>query len=139
MTPTGAPSNQMGVMNTDLAKQLEAPHPGRAAVAPGPGPGQTTRHRHRGQHELYVVLDGDRADRVDERPTPPSRRSRRCSSSPKACARSSTTPIQTSLWLVAGAPPEAADALEMTPEPAAVVYTDGPKALPPGLGGGHRP
>jgi len=43
------------------------------------------------------------------------------------------------LWLVAGAPPEAANTLEMTPELLQWMYPDGPKALPPELGGGHRP
>jgi hypothetical protein len=37
------------------------------------------------------------------------------------------------LWLVAGAPPEAANTLEMTPELLAWMYPDGPKALPPEL------
>ena len=35
------------------------------------------------------------------------------------------------LWLVVGAPPEAANTLEMTPERLARLYPDGPKALPP--------
>ena len=35
------------------------------------------------------------------------------------------------LWLVVGAPPEAANTLEMTPEQLAWLYPDGPKALPP--------
>ena len=37
------------------------------------------------------------------------------------------------LWLVAGAPIEAANTLEMTPERLAELYPDGPKALPPEL------
>jgi len=37
------------------------------------------------------------------------------------------------LWFVAGAPPEAANTLEMTPEMLAALYPDGPKALPPEL------
>ncbi len=37
------------------------------------------------------------------------------------------------LWLVAGAPPEAANTLAMTPEQLARLYPDGPKALPPEL------
>ena len=40
------------------------------------------------------------------------------------------------LWLVVGAPHEAANTLEMTPEVIAHLYPDGPKALPPELGGG---
>jgi hypothetical protein len=37
------------------------------------------------------------------------------------------------LWFVAGAPLEAANTLEMTPETLAALYPDGPKALPPEL------
>src|ERR1700760_2176336 len=58
------PSNQMGVLNTDLGKQL-----GSAQVAARLWrliPGQaSTRHRHRAQHELYVVLEGTGRMRVD--------------------------------------------------------------------------
>jgi len=39
------------------------------------------------------------------------------------------------LWLICGAPPEAANTLEMTPDVLADLYPDGPKALPPELGG----
>ena len=37
------------------------------------------------------------------------------------------------LWLVVGAPPEAANTREMTPEQLARLYPDGPRALPPEL------
>ncbi|MFZ0387539.1 MAG: hypothetical protein WAL22_17890, partial [Solirubrobacteraceae bacterium] len=37
------------------------------------------------------------------------------------------------LWMVIGAPPEAANSLQMTPEQLASIYPDGPKALPPEL------
>ena len=40
---------------------------------------------------------------------------------------------QDALWLVVGAPPEAANTLEMSPEQLAELYPDGPKALPPEL------
>ena len=39
------------------------------------------------------------------------------------------------LWLVVGAPPEAANTLEMSEETLREIYPDGPKALPPELGG----
>jgi hypothetical protein len=42
------------------------------------------------------------------------------------------------LWLVVGAPPEAANTLEMTPERLAEMYPDGPKALPPELADAPR-
>lgn len=41
------------------------------------------------------------------------------------------------LWLVFGAPREFANTLEMTDEVLAFMYPDGPKALPPELGGGY--
>jgi hypothetical protein len=37
------------------------------------------------------------------------------------------------LWMVLGAPPEAANTLVMTPEQLAQLYPDGPQALPPEL------
>ena len=39
------------------------------------------------------------------------------------------------LWLAVGAPPEAANTLEMTEELLRQIYPDGPKALPPELDG----
>jgi len=41
------------------------------------------------------------------------------------------------LWLVAGAPVEAANTLEMSEEMLRELYPDGPRALPPELGGGE--
>ena len=58
------PSNQMGVLNTDLAKQLELPAMGARLWRLRPGQA-STRHRHAAQHELYVVLDGTGRMRVD--------------------------------------------------------------------------
>ena len=40
------------------------------------------------------------------------------------------------LWLVVGAPVEAANTLGMTAEQLAEIYPDGPRALPDELGGG---
>src|SRR3954464_6756465 len=51
------PSNQMGVLNTDLAKQLEAETLGARLWRLRPGQA-STRHRHRATTELYVVLEG---------------------------------------------------------------------------------
>lgn len=51
------PSNQMGVMNTDLAKQLEASTLGARLWRLRPGQA-STRHRHRLTTELYVMLEG---------------------------------------------------------------------------------
>jgi hypothetical protein len=38
------------------------------------------------------------------------------------------------LWLIVGAPREAANTLEMTEEDLAWMYPDGPRAMPPELG-----
>ena len=125
------PSNQMGVLNTDLAKQLQAStlggrlwrlHPGQAS----------TRHRHRRTHELYVLLEGTGRIRIGE-------------------ALHTLTPLSSllvdpgevrqlfndtdadQLWLVVGAPPEPANTLEATADELRWAYPDGPKALPPEL------
>jgi len=59
------PSNQMGVLNTDLATQL-----GASAVLGARlwrlRPGQAgTRHRHERQTELYFLLEGTGRAHVD--------------------------------------------------------------------------
>ena len=51
------PSNQMGVANTDLAKQLGARTVGARMWRLAPGQA-STRHRHADQAELYVLLEG---------------------------------------------------------------------------------
>jgi len=131
------PSNQMGVMNTDLAKQLEAPTLGARLWRLAPGQA-STRHRHRGQHELYVVLDGTGRIRVDEDLLTLAPLSALLVE-PESLRQVFNDTDSDVLWLVAGAPPEAANTLEMTPELLQWMYPDGPKALPPELGGGHRP
>ncbi len=125
------PSNQMGVQNTDLAKQLEIVTLGARLWRLAPGQA-STRHRHFEQAELYVVLEGTGRMRVgDELLT---------LAPLSAVAVEAATVRQVfndtardALWLVAGAPPEGANTLEMTPEQLAALYPDGPKALPPEL------
>jgi mannose-6-phosphate isomerase-like protein (cupin superfamily) len=125
------PSNQMGVLNTDLAKQLEADSLGarfwrlRAGQA-------STKHRHREQTELYVVIEGTGRMRVGDEVLTLEPHS--------AVLVEPETPRQLfndteadALWLVVGTPPEAANTLEMSPEALAELYPDGPKALPPEL------
>jgi quercetin dioxygenase-like cupin family protein len=51
------PSNQMGVMNTDLAKQLDAATLGARLWRLKPRQA-STRHRHMRQDEMYVLLEG---------------------------------------------------------------------------------
>jgi quercetin dioxygenase-like cupin family protein len=119
----------MGVLNTDLAKQLKATtfgarlwrlHPGQAS----------TRHRHRQTHELYVLLQGTGRVRIgqDLHTLEP------LSSllvEPGEIRQLFNDTDADQLWLVVGAPPEPANTLEMTPEELARLYPDGPKALPP--------
>ena len=125
------PSNQMGVLNTDLAKQLGAQalsarlwrlHPGQAS----------TKHRHTQQTELYVVLEGTGRMRIgdDVHTLAP------LSSvlvEPETVRQVFNDRDEDALWLVVGAPQELANTLEMTPEQLAALYPDGPKALPPEL------
>jgi quercetin dioxygenase-like cupin family protein len=125
------PSNQMGVLNTDLAKQLEATALGARLWRLAPGQA-STRHRHFDQEELYVLLEGRGRVRVgDELLTlePLSA----LVVEPDTLRQVFNDSDADALWLVVGAPPEAANTLEMTPEQLAHMYPDGPKALPPEL------
>ena len=128
------PSNQMGVLNTDLGRQLEVGEFGMRLWRLAPGQA-STRHRHRVTKELYLVLAGTGRLRVDDD---------LLTLAPMSAVvvepRSTRQPFndtgEDQLWLVAGAPNEAANTLEMTPEQLADLYPDGPKAMPPELGGG---
>ncbi len=128
------PSNQMGVLNTDLAKQLDGgPLTARFWLLE---PGQaSTRHRHVAQTELYVVIEGTGRMRVaDDGPL---------TLAPRSCVLVEPDTVrqvfndtdQPALWLVVGTPPELANTLEMTAEQLAQLYPDGPRALPPELAG----
>jgi uncharacterized cupin superfamily protein len=125
------PSNQMGVLNTDLAKQLGARTLGARLWRLKPGQA-STRHRHARQDELYVLLEGRGRVRVDET---------LLTLEPLSALYVEADTVRQvfndtgadALWLVVGAPPEAANTLEMTPEQLAHMYPDGPKALPPEL------
>jgi uncharacterized cupin superfamily protein len=126
------PSNQMGVLNTDLGKQLQTTSLGSRLWRLAPGQ-SSTRHRHFDQEELYVVLEGTGRIRIG---------SDLLTLAPLSALRvDADTTRQVfndtdadALWLVVGAPPELANTLEMTPEQLAHLYPDGPKALPPELG-----
>jgi mannose-6-phosphate isomerase-like protein (cupin superfamily) len=130
------PSNQMRVENTDLAGQLEATtlgvrfwrlHPGQAS----------TKHRHLEMHELYVVVEGTGRMRVDDEVLTLEPLSA-VLVEPEHVRQLFNDTEADALWLVAGAPREAVSStLEMTEEQLAAMYPEGPKALPPELGGGH--
>jgi uncharacterized cupin superfamily protein len=127
------PSNQMSVLNTDLGKQLGAESLGARLWRLVPGQA-STRHRHRDQEELYILLEGSGRVRVDgELLTLEPLDSLLVE---PAASRQLFNDTETDqLWLVVGAPPEAANTLEMNEETMREIYPDGPKALPPELDG----
>ena len=125
------PSNQMGVQNTDLAKQLEATALGARLWRLAPGQA-STRHRHRTQTELYVVLEGTGRVRVGDDLLTLEPLSALLVE-PATVRQVFNDTGADALWLVVGTPQEPANTLEMTPEHLAELYPDGPRALPPEL------
>jgi uncharacterized cupin superfamily protein len=124
-------SNQMGVLNTDLGRQLGADVLGARLWRLRPGQA-STRHRHVRTTELYVVLEGTGRLRVAEdllTLTPLSA----VLVAPEAVRQPFNDTDADQLWLVVGAPAEAANTLELTPDLLAWMYPDGPRALPPEL------
>ncbi len=125
------PSNQMGVLNTDLAKQLRAET--LAARLWRLEPGQaSTRHRHVEQDELYVVLEGEGRMRIEEDVLTLAPLSAVLVEA-RTVRQVFNDTAHAALWLVVGAPREPADTLRMTAEQLADLYPDGPRALPPEL------
>ncbi len=125
------PSNQMGVQNTDLAKQLGAEHLGARLWRLAPGQA-STRHRHILTEELYVLLEGTGRIRVDgDLLTLAPMDSLLVD--PDTVRQPFNDTDADALWLVVGAPPEAANTLEFSEETMATLYPDGPKAMPPEL------
>jgi uncharacterized cupin superfamily protein len=125
------PSNQMGVLNTDLAKQLGAPGMGARFWRLRPGQA-STKHRHVLTQELYVVIDGLGRIRVDDDLLELPRMSA-IYVAPESVRQVFNDTDADVLWLIFGTPPEAANTLEMSEETLALLYPDGPKALPPEL------
>jgi uncharacterized cupin superfamily protein len=127
------PSNQMQVLNTDLAKQLDAADLGARLWRLRPGQA-STRHRHATQTELYVVLEGTGRIRIGDDVLSLEPLSSLLVE-PRTVRQVFNDTDADALWLVVGTPKEAANTLEMTDEQLADMYPDGPKALPPELGG----
>jgi uncharacterized cupin superfamily protein len=125
------PSNQMGVLNTDLAKQLGAATLGARFWRLKPGQA-STRHRHTREDELYVLLEGRGRVRIGDELLTLEPLSALYVEAETVRQVFNDTEAD-ALWLVVGAPPEAANTLEMTPEQLAHLYPDGPRALPPEL------
>jgi uncharacterized cupin superfamily protein len=129
------PSNQMKVENTDLAKQLGAETLGARLWRLQPGQA-STKHRHFSTHELYVLVEGEGRVRVDDEVLT-LRPMSALLVEPEHVRQLFNDTGTDCLWLVVGAPPEAANTLEMSEAQLAAMYPDGPKALPPELGGGE--
>jgi uncharacterized cupin superfamily protein len=126
----------MKVDNTDLGKQLEAEQMGARLWRLKPGQA-STKHRHLDpdQEELYVVVEGTGRMRVGEE---------LLTLEPLSSVLVTADELRQvfndsdadALWFVASAPREAVTStLEMTGEQLEQMYPDGPKALPPELGG----
>lgn len=126
-------SNQMSVLNTDLAKQLGAETLGARLWRIEPGQA-STRHRHRETHELYLLLEGRGRLRVaDERLDLEPLDSVLIEPDVVRQAFNDTDGDQ--LWLIVGAPIERADTTTMDEGLLAFLYPDGPRAVPPELDG----
>ena len=125
------PSNQMGIANTDFAKQLGIETFGARLwrIAPGQA---STRHRHIATSELYLVLEGTGRIRVDGDLLTLAPLSA-LFVEPETVRQPFNDTDAYQLWLVVGAPPEAANTLEMGEEILRTLYPDGPKAMPPEL------
>jgi quercetin dioxygenase-like cupin family protein len=126
----------MKVENTDLAGHLEATTLGARLWRLHPGQASTW-HRHPDQHELYFVLEGQGRMRVDD-----DRLTLEPLSAvlvePEHLRQLFNDTDEDALWLVVGAPREAVSStLEMSEDELALRYPDGPRALPPELGGGQ--
>jgi uncharacterized cupin superfamily protein len=126
-------SNQMKVLNTDLAAQLGASALGARLWRLRPGEA-STRHRHGVQEELYVLLEGRGRIRVGEDLLTLGRLDALLVDPPLVRQVFNDTGDE-ALWLVIGAPPELANTLEMSAGRMREVYPDGPQALPPELQG----
>jgi quercetin dioxygenase-like cupin family protein len=121
----------LGVLNTDLAKQLEADTMGARLWRIGPGQA-STRHRHRETSELYIVLEGTGRLRVESTVLTLSPLSA-VLVDPETVRQAFNDTEADQLWLIVGAPPEPANTLEMTEEELRWLYPDGPQAMPPEL------
>ena len=125
------PSNQMKVLNSDLAKQLGAKRLGARLWRLKPGEA-STRHRHRAQEELYMLLEGDGRLRIDDELLTLARLDT-VLVDPGSVRQLFNDTDEDQLWLVVGAPQELASTLEMSDEELRFIYPDGPRATPPEL------
>lgn len=126
----------MKTPNTDLGKQLEASALGARMWRLEPGKA-STKHRHFEQEELYVLLEGTGRVRVDEEVLTLAPLDALLVE-PDSVRQLFNDSDADQLWLIVGAPAEGiTSTLEMSEEQLRQMYPDGPKALPPELGGGE--
>ena len=121
----------MGVLNTDLGRQLEATQLGARLCRSEPGQA-STRHRHKSTEELYVLLEGTGKlrvgnDLIELEPMDA------VLVDPGTVRQPFNDTDADQLWLIFGAPTEHADTTTMDEELLAWMYPDGPKAMPPEL------
>jgi len=128
-------SNQMRVLNTDLARQLEACTLGARLWRLRPGQA-STKHRHEHEEELYVLLEGRGRIRVDDEALELAPLDTLLVE-PDSVRQVFNDTDTEALWLVVGAPPGPANTLEMSEGQLRALYPEGPRALPPELGGGE--
>lgn len=126
----------MKTWNTDLGKQLGATALGARMWRLEPGQASTL-HKHFDQEELYVLLEGEGRVRVDHEVLTLAPLDTLLVEADSVRQLFNDTGAD-QLWLVIGAPPEAiTSTLEMSEDQLRHMYPDGPKALPPELGGGQ--
>jgi quercetin dioxygenase-like cupin family protein len=125
------PSNQLGIQNTDIAKQLECEVLGARLWRLAPGE-WSTQHRHLHTSELYLVVEGTGRMRVDGEVLTLEPLSS-VLVAPETVRQIFNDTESEQLWFVVGAPVEQANTLVMTPELLARIYPGGPKAPPPEL------
>ncbi len=124
-------SNQMGVLNTDLGRQLEAKELGARLWRIEPGQA-STRHRHKTTEELYLLLEGTGKLRIGEELLTLEPMDA-VVVEPETVRQPFNDTDADQLWLIVGAPTEHADTTSMDEELIAWMYPDGPKAMPPEL------
>ena len=126
----------MKTLNTDLAKQLGASALGARMWRLEPGQA-STRHKHFTQEELYVLLEGEGRVRIGDNVLTMQPMDTLLVE-PDTVRQLFNDSDEDQLWLVVGAPQEnITSTLEMSEEQLRHMYPDGPKALPPELGGGQ--
>jgi uncharacterized cupin superfamily protein len=126
-------SNQMQVLNTDLARQLDATRLGARLWRMSPGEA-STKHAHDDQEELYLLLEGTGRMRIGEEVLTLAPLDTVLVDSATVRQLFNDTDAD-QLWFVVGAPPAEASTLEMDEAQVRRLYPDGLKALPPELGG----